>query len=56
MEGFDLVVDYNELEKDQVVNIKVLNVKPAVWQTSAVTLLITLANLFSPVKFNLVIG
>ena len=56
MEGFDLVVNYEELEKDQVINIKVVNVEPAVWQYSAVNLLITVVNVFSPVKFNIVYG
>jgi hypothetical protein len=56
MESYDLIVDYNELEKDDIIKIKVVNVKPASWQYSAVDLLITIANMFSPVKFSITYG
>ena len=54
MHNYDLVINYDELTKDRIINIKIINSNAALWQYSAVYALISLANMFSPVKFSIV--
>lgn len=49
---YDLVVNYEELAKDKVVNILVINVHSSQFQINLVETLIGIVNLFSPIKFN----
>lgn len=48
---YDLVVDYEELTKDKVVGILIINVPSSSFQISLVETLISIVNIFSPVKF-----
>lgn len=52
---YDLVVDYNELTKDKVVNILIVNVETSEFQVWVVETLLRIVNLVLPVKFNVVI-
>ena len=49
---YDLVVDYDELTKDKVVNILVVNIPSSDFQIWLVETLIQVVNLVSPVRFN----
>lgn len=49
---YDLVVNYEELTKDKVVNILVTNVHSSQFQINLVETLLGIVNLFSPVKFH----
>ena len=54
---YDLIVDVEELEetmKDEEVNIKIKNAKSTSFQFSLVSFLLSLTNMISPVKFNVV--
>lgn len=49
---YDLVVNYEELTKDKVVNILITNVHSSQFQINLVETLLGIVNLFSPVKFH----
>lgn len=49
---YDLVVDYDELTKDKVVNILIENVQSSDAQIWVVNTALVILNLLSPVKFN----
>lgn len=49
---YDLVVNYEELTKDKVVNILITNVDSSQFQINLVETLLGVVNLVSPVKFN----
>lgn len=48
---YDLIVNYEELTKDKVVAILITNVPSSSIQISLVETLISIVNIFSPVKF-----
>lgn len=50
----DIIINYDELTKDKVVGILVTNVPSSQLQISLVETLISIVNLVSPVKFNVV--